>query len=247
VAAEAAAPAPLPAEPAPVAAAPAKAEIAWPRQGRIRFEVTRGEGDQTTLVGQSMHTWRHDGETYSLRTQTETVGLAALFRPAKVVQLSEGRLGAEGFMPQEFRGERRDKEAERAYFDWGNMKVTLYSGGKPKREAEMASGAQDMLSQIYQIGLNGGGRVNLMIATGKSYSRHAFEPVGEEKLATRFGELRTWHMKTSGQPGEQAMELWLAMDYRNLPVRIRFIDRKGEVFDQHAVELEADGAQLASH
>lgn len=239
-------------EPPPVAAAPpesapARVEVAWPRQGRIRFEVTRGEGDQTTLVGQSTHTWQHDGETYSLRTQTETVGLAALFRPAKVVQLSEGRLGPEGFVPREFRVERRDKAAERALFDWENMKVTLYSGDRPRREAGLASGAQDMLSQIYQMGLTAGMRVDLMIATGKSYGRHAFEPVGEEPLATRFGELRTWHMKTAGQAGEQAMELWLAMDYRNLPVRIRFIDRRGEVFNQHAVELEADGAQLASH
>jgi hypothetical protein len=240
------------AEPAPAAvpaAAPplARAEIAWPRQGRIRFEVTRGEGEQTTLVGESTHTWQHDGEAYSVRTQTETVGLAALFRPAKVVQLSEGRLGAAGILPQEFRVERRDKAAERARFDWENMRVTLYSGERIRREAALAGGAQDMLSQIYQMGLGGSAsRVELMIATGKNYGRYAYETVGEEKLATRFGELRTWHLKTPGLPGEQAMELWLALDYRNLPVRIRFVDRKGEVFDQQAVELEADGARLAT-
>jgi hypothetical protein len=244
---EAAATAPAPAAAPPPEAAAVQAEIAWPRQGRIRFEVTRGEGEQTTLVGESIHTWRHDGETYSVRTQTETIGLAALFRPARVVQLSEGRLGAAGIVPAEFRVERRDKAAERARFDWENMKVTLYSGDRIRREAALAAGAQDMLSQIYQMGLSGGaGRVELLIATGKNVGRHAYEPAGEEPLATRFGELRTWHLKTPGQPGEQAMELWLARDYRNLPVRIRFIDRKGEVFDQHAVELEADGARLAA-
>lgn len=230
----------------PVAATPAKAEIAWPRQGRIRFEITRGEGDQTTLVGQSTHTWRHDGETYAVQTVTETVGLAALFRPVKIVQLSEGRLGTEGIVPQEFRVERsRDKETERARFDWEKMKVTIYAGERIRREATLAAGTQDILSQIYQMGLTGtAARVEMMIATGKGYGRYAYELVGEEKLATRFGEQRTWHVKTPAPPGEQAMELWLAPDYRNLPLRIRFTDRKGEIFDQHAVELEADGARL---
>ncbi|MBS3916855.1 MAG: DUF3108 domain-containing protein, partial [Sulfuritalea sp.] len=55
---------------------------------------------------------------------------------------------------------------------------------------------------------------------------------------------RTWHMKTPALPGEQAMELWLASDYRNLPVRIRFVDRKGDVFDQNAVEMVIDGMAL---
>jgi len=52
-------------------------------------------------------------------------------------------------------------------------------------------------------------------------------------------------VKAAGMPGEQSMELWLAADYRNLPVRIRYLDRKGEVFEQNAVEMEVDGAKLA--
>jgi hypothetical protein len=241
-----------PAEPAPTAALtpappPAPVELPWPHQGRIRFTVTRGEGEQTTLVGQSTHTWRHDDATYTLQTMTETVGLAALFRPAKVVQTSEGTLGAEGILPREFRVERMGQAAERARFDRDAMKVTLFSGERIRREAPLAAGSQDILSQIYQIGLARSARVELMIATGKNYGRHAYEAVGEEKIATRFGALRTWHVKTSSQPGEQGMELWLAADYRNLPVRIRYLDRKGEVFEQNAVELEVDGAKLAEN
>lgn len=231
-------------EPPPVQA---RVELPWPRQGRIRFTVTRGEGEQTTLVGESTHTWRHDDVTYTLQTLTETVGLAALFRPAKVVQTSEGTLGAEGIVPHEFRVERMDRAAERARFDRDAMKVTLFSGERVRREAPLAAGSQDLLSQIYQIGLARSARVELMIATGKNYGRYAYEAVGEEKIATRFGELRTWHVKTTGMTGEQGMELWLAADYRNLPVRIRYQDRKGEVFEQNAVELEADGMKLAEN
>ncbi len=241
-----------PAEPAPPAAAaaavPAMSGMGWPRQGRIRFVVTRGEGEQATLVGQTTHSWRHDGESYALKTVTETVGLAALFRPVRVVQTSEGLLGAGGIVPQEFRVERSGNTAERARFDWEGMKLTLYSGERMRREAALAAGAQDILSQIYQIGLVGAAsRVELMIATGKRYGRYAYEAVGEETIETRFGALRAWHLKTPALPGEQAMELWLAPDYNNLPLRIRFMDRKGDVYEQNAVEFEIDGALLATH
>ncbi len=176
-----------------------------------------------------------------------TTGLVALFRAVSIVQTSEGELNTAGLEPREFRVERNGRPAERARFDWGARKVVLQTGGGGGREVALASGSQDVLSQIYQIGLAGAAaRVEMMIATGKNYGRYAYEAVGDETLATRFGELRTWHVKTPALPGEQAMELWLASDYRNLPVRIRFLDRKGEVFDQNAVEIEVDGARLAT-
>ncbi len=239
---------PPPSAPAPAAVAvPAPFELPWPRQGRIRFAVMRGEGEQGMQIGQSTHTWQHDGATYTLQSVTETTGLVALFRSVRIVQSSEGALTAEGLVPQVFSVERNGKPAEQARFDWNGRKIVLQSRKGDVREVPLAAGAQDILSQIYQIGLAGAAaRLELMIATGKNYGRYAYEAVADEKIATRFGELRTWHMKTPALQGEQAMELWLASDLRNLPVRIRFIDRKGEVFDQHAVELEFDGAPLAA-
>lgn len=240
-----AAPEPAPAaEPAPPA--PARSETAWPRQGRIRFIVTRGEGEQAMELGQSTHSWRHDGATYALRTVTETTGLAALFRPVRIVQSSEGEVGAEGLSPKEFRVERNGQPAESALLDRNGMKATLMKGGRVRREAQLIDGTQDLISQIYHIGLLGiAARIELMIATGKNYGRYAYEAAGDEKIATPFGELNTWHVKTPALPGEQTMELWLASDYRNLPVRIRYRDRKGDVFDQTAVEIEIDGTKLA--
>lgn len=236
-----------PAPPQPVISAPAPVEIPGPRQGRIRFAVTRGGGEQGMQLGQSTHTWQHDGLVYKLQTVTETTGLVALFRTVSIVQSSEGRLGAEGLVPEAFGVVRNGKVAEGVRFDWAGGKVALTSGGRPRREAALSLPAQDLISQIYQIGLIGtAARVDLTIATGKNVGRYAYEAVGDETIITPFGELRTWHVRTPAMPGEQAMELWLAQDYRNLPVRIRFIDRKGEMFEQNAVEIEIDGAQHAT-
>lgn len=241
--------APLP-EPAPgVEAAPAAPQTgtSWPRQGRIRFVVTRGEGEQGMQIGESTHSWQHDGERYALQTVTETTGLVALFRELRIVQSSEGTIGAEGLVPQSFAVERKGRLAEGVRFDWESGKATLMRGGQPRREVAIAPGAQDVLSQIYQIGLAGvAARLEMMIATGKNYGRYAYEAIGDETLATPFGALRTWHVRTPAVPGEQAMEVWLAQDHGNLPVRIRFVDRAGEVYDQNAVEFEIEGARLAA-
>ncbi len=232
--------------PTPTAVAvAAPLESSWPHQGRIRFVIMRGEGEQGMQVGQSTHTWQHDGTHYTLQAVTETTGLVALFRSVRIVQTSEGTLSAEGLVPQSFSVERNGKQAEQARFDWADGKVMLQPRKGEGREVPLVAGAQDILSQIYQIGLAGAAaRIKLMIATGKNYGRYAYEAVGDERIATHFGELRTWHVKTPALQGEQAMELWLASDYRNLPVRIRFINRKGEVYDQNAVELVADGSAL---
>ncbi|MDR2240329.1 MAG: DUF3108 domain-containing protein [Zoogloeaceae bacterium] len=229
-------------------AAPAavKHEIAWPREGRIRFAVMRGEGERAMRIGEATHAWRHDGETYHLRAAAETTGLVALFRDVRIVQTSEGAISAEGLLPHDFAVERKGRLAEGAHFDWSAGTLTLTRGGQPRREAALAAGAQDLLSQFYQIGLVGvAARVELMVATGKNYGRYAYEAVGGETLDTPFGALRVWRVRTPAVAGEQAMELWLAQDYGNLPVRIRFTDRDGEVFEQNAVELEIDGAPLA--
>lgn len=248
--ATAAAPLPEPApdiEAAPAAAVAPQTGTSWPRQGRIRFVVMRGEGEQGMQIGESTHTWQHDGGRYALQAVTETSGLVALFRALRIVQSSEGAIGAEGLVPHAFAVERQGRLAEGVRFDWASGRATLMRGGQPRREVTVAPGAQDVLSQIYQIGLAGvAARLEMMIATGKNYGRYAYEAVGDEMLATPFGALRTWHVRTPALPGEQAMEVWLAQDHGNLPVRIRFVDRAGEVYDQNAVEFEIDGARLAA-
>lgn len=227
-------------------AAEPRAEIAWPRQGRIRFVVTLGEGEQGMPLGESVHIWSHDGASYVLQTVTETTGLVALFKPLKVVMLSEGAIGPDGLAPREFRVERNGKVAEGARFDREGLRVVLTNAGVARREVPLDPGAQDLLSNAYQLGLLGiAARLELMVATGKNYGRYAFEAVGEERLATRFGELRTWHLRTPAVAGEHATELWLAEDHANLPVRIRHIDRKGDIYDQTAVEIEIDGVRMA--
>lgn len=233
VAAPSAAP-PVPAAVPPAAvvepAAPVPVRIGLPGKGRVRYLITRGEGG--FVVGQAVHTWEHDGLVYKVQSVTETTGLAALFKPARVLQASRGEVTAEGLRPLEFRHERVGG-LDTAAFDWGR-RVVAYAG----REEGVAVGAQDMLSMYYQLVLLApkSGAVDLPIATGRKLENYRFEVLGEEALVLPAGERRTTHLRT--RSGGDTIELWIAADLRGLPLKIRFTDRKGEIFDQSADEID---------
>jgi hypothetical protein len=52
-----------------------------------------------------------------------------------------------------------------------------------------------------------------------------------------MGALRTWHIAKSAADGDEKTELWLAVDYRYLPVKIRQTDKDGTVTEQIATRF----------
>ncbi|MDD5174877.1 MAG: DUF3108 domain-containing protein [Sterolibacterium sp.] len=239
----------VPSEPATPVATASNAtgvppEPALPQQGSIRFAISRG--DQGFVIGQSLHRWRHDGKRYTLSSVTETTGIAAVFKPARVMQSSEGEIGAAGLRPSEFRTEKNGVAGDAASFNWTGMKVMLSSGGQ--REMPLVSGAQDMLSMFYQISAVFPWPAHeiseIMVATGRKFERYAFEVLGEETLATRQGDMRTLHLRSAA--GVEAIDIWAALDLHGLPLKIRYTDRQGDRFDQIAEDIELDGMQVST-
>lgn len=218
-------------------AAPIPAKTALPGRGRVRYLITRGEGG--FVIGHSIHTWDHDGFRYRLKSLTETTGLAALFKPAQVLQASDGDVTDDGLRPREFRHERVGG-VDTASFDWVGRLVS-YSG---RRDA-IVNGTQDMLSMYYQLVLLAPtqGVVEMPIATGRKLETYRFEVLGEETLSLPTGERRAIHVRT--RSGNDTIEIWLRTGdgaaARGLPLKIRFIDRKGEIFDQIAEEADTGG------
>ncbi|MEW6164708.1 MAG: DUF3108 domain-containing protein [Pseudomonadota bacterium] len=195
----------------------------WPRRGRIVYQVTRGEDG--FIVGRSEHAWRHDGANYELRALTETTGLAALFRPAQVVQESRGAIGVAGLRPGEFRSERDGKPKDAASFD-------------PARPEAV----QDMLSLFHHLGALPleTPEFTLTLMAGRRIADYRITVAAPARIELPDGARLARHLKivaARGREGEDSTEVWLDVDSR-LPLKIRHRDRKGEVYDQVVTQIE---------
>lgn len=214
----------------------------FPPSGRVRFVVKAGPGIE---IGRAEHSWRIEGRHYVLRSTLETTGLAALLRPERLLQQSEGVFGARGFVPLRLRVTRNGQAAERADFDWTRGIVRLEHRGRVS-EAAVARGAQDVLSVFYQVALfpPAGADFEADVATGKGTYRRVFRAIGESRIALPVGELRALDVRAQQDDGER-IDVWLAADRDYLPVRIRMVDRKGNVVEQQAIGIDTGGAAAA--
>lgn len=207
----------------------------WPRTGRIVYQVTRGEGG--LIVGQSEQRWEHNGQRYRLHAEVETTGLAALFRPAKVVQDSRGIFDATGLRPLEFEVMREGKGKDSVRFDPEQGRVIFARGDS----APFVPATQDLLSLFFQLAALSFDvpEYPLRVATGRKISSYVIAVGAEMALDTPLGVRQVRHLKVTGAAGEDATEIWLDLESR-LPLKIRHRDRKGEVFDQVAIVIETE-------
>lgn len=206
-----------------------------PRSGRIRYLVTRGEGG--FIIGQSIHEWRHDGKRYRMSAVMETTGIAAILKPVKLVQTSEGGFLKGELKPDSFRFDHGDNDIDTASFDWQARQITLGNG----QVVAITDGAEDFLSMFYQLmqaAQRGEGFV-MAVATGRKVERYAFEWLGEEELTLKPGHFHVWHVRVRATDGgKDTTEVWLGREAAGLPIKIRFTDRKGDVSEQVADDIE---------
>jgi len=220
--------------PSTVAAAvqePAKPLL--PAKGSMRFAIYYGT--QGFQVGIAEHTWEftEDGR-YRLSGMTKTSGLAALIKPLVFENESSGKLVAGGLQPETYRTRKNGKDAnENADFDWSATEVRLSRSGATQ---PVSLGAQDILSLNYQLAYlrqpEGGATVG--VVTGKKYDRFVLDSLGEEEIDIPAGHFRTLHLRALG---DTVTDIWIALDRHRLPVKIRYTDKKGDIFEQVATEI----------
>ena len=217
---------------------------ALPAQGRITYLLFLG--DNKLNIGRSVNAWHITGETYRLSTEGGTTGLASLFRPYQLNYVSEGTVAPEGLRPSRFavrRGPSGDSRLE-ASFDWAQAKAT-FRGDGGERAGPLPAGTQDLVSFMFQFGLAAlpAGRFTMPITNGSRIERYEFEVGAEETLETPLGALRTIPVRRLRKTGEEGQEIWLAIEYRYLPVRVRLLDRQGNMSGEQMVSEISVGPQ----
>ena len=213
------------AEAAPAAPEPVRT---LPHQGQIKYILYYGNAGW--IVGETLQTWNIDHNHYRLTSRSSTGGLVWLFSRQHLDYESEGEITDSGLRPARFTVDRRRSgvsEQAAADFDWNAMTVTLDA---PPRTVALPADAQDIVSFMYQLGLEqlAPGRIELPITNGWKLERYQIEIGDEQTIDTPLGKLKAIPVRQIPQPGKDSIELWLATEYRMLPVRIRFFGRDGE-------------------
>ncbi len=209
----------------------------FPRKGQITYTLTLGA--ERTTVGRTVQTWEFEDSHYKLGSQSESTGLVEVFRPHRYYYLSQGTLSDQGLRPDRFlasvrRGSRNEESL--AVFNWEEGRIRL--GRLPQQSTvALPAGSQDLISFMYQLALlpPAPGRTSMPFTRGRQLEITSFDVLPEENIDTPLGRLRTLPVVQVREGGRESLAVWLAKEYRNLPVRIRFYGRDGELSGEQLV------------
>ncbi len=208
-----------------------------PRRGRITYNLYYGS--EGGFIGRAAQTWEVENDEYILASDAETGGLVDLLRPQRLRSISRGKITPDGLKPDSFltsRTRRGRTEASRARFNWDSGSLT-YGDARESKTAPLQPGTQDLMSFIFQFVLlpPRPGRYQLPITTGTRFEVYGFEIRAEEPIDTPIGTVRALPIRQLSRAGDEGIELWLAAEYRYLPVRIRHFDREGNLSGEQVV------------
>ena len=205
----------------------------------IDYDVRRSLDGSPVGSARTMYLLGENNQ-YSIKNEVEAKGFVSLFYWNKLVQTSDGVVTPEGLKPKNYHYQFGSKIDNFAVFDWESKKIITTMNGKTN-EFDMFEGSQDMLSFMYQFMFEPPlTKMKIYITNGKNYKPYDYSYIGEEIIETEMDKILTMHIAKFNYNNEERIDLWLAKDYRYLPVKIRKTEKDGSILDQTAKKIETE-------
>ena len=224
-----------------LAGAGGAAELAAPQSATASYDVFRN-GWRVAVVSETFEA--KDG-AYRIVSESRAVGLLALLEKHTLRFVSSGALTPSGLRPQHFEGKRSDSDSRqvRADFDWEAGQLTIVHDGRTEAFA-LPPGTQDRISSMYQfmfLSREKLQRIEFPMTNGRKLDHYLYtiRPGGD--LETRLGPMATLHLVKQHRADESGAEIWLAPQYRFLPVRLLIQEEDGTRYEQVITRLEIKG------
>lgn len=200
------------------------------------FEVRRGTDASAAGIARVTFNINKDG-SYQIHSTTQAKGLVSLFIN-DLVQTSQGLLSDQGLVPSYYSYQYgNDKtKMQSASFAWSDRIIVMKSAKGEKTEP-LTKGTQDFLSFMYQFMFSPPlENTQITMTNGKRLRSYTYSFTGEERITTKIGELNSIHLLKQGDDDEKT-ELWLAIDYQYLPIKIRKTEKDGNVIEQTVTSI----------
>ena len=224
---------------ATVFACVAASAASQPTQIEAQYIVTTNGG---ITIGRASEVFSRKGDSYSIRSETRSDGALKAFLDDQITVESSGRVDKEGLKPLEY-SERRAKDNKRdlrSTFDW-KINVMHTELRNDPSDYWFPPGTQDRISVMYQFMhmKDLGETLTIPMAERRKINTYTYKLIGQERTATPAGEFDTRHYRrVTTDPKETKVDLWLAKDRHNFPVRVIFDDPRGYKLEQQLVALE---------
>ncbi|WP_029147414.1 DUF3108 domain-containing protein [Methylophilus sp. 5] len=175
---------------------------------------------------------------YTLRWLVEGRGLLKLLYPS-LEQQSTGEVGPGGLKPHFYRyafGSRASKTYA-ATFDWETNVISLQTS-KGEQRRDLRVNTQDILSFMYQfMFVPPLQEMHVTLTNGRRVGEYEYTFEGEDSLVVADQTIQTVHIVHTRGDTDEKVELWLASDYRYVPVKIKKLEKNGMVIEQVATRL----------
>jgi len=211
--------------------------VLTPQYIETEFDVF--QGGSKSIVGSARITFNIDKSGYySIKSTIEAQGITALFFQ-NLVQESQGLVTENGLKPSYYSYRYGNKKSQTANFHWDDGTLTMRTEKGEKTE-KLEAGTQDLLSFMYQFMFTAPLESNAINMTnGKTLRNYNYRFEGEEIIYSKLGALNAIHLIKASANSEEKTELWLATDYKNLPIKIRKTEKNGSVIEQVIISINA--------
>lgn len=196
-------------------------------------------------VGRVAETFVHKDDRYSIRSVSTPEGPLKIFMDDQLVLESSGKVNAAGLQPLSF-AQRRTGNPQRdirATFDWerGVMHSST-NPTSPPSDVPLPPQTQDRISVMYQFmnlrAATAAAQVSMYMSNGRKVELYTYRLVDEARVTTGAGTFDTLHyQRVLDNPKDNHVDVWLARDRFNFPVRVIFDDPKGLRIEQTLVAL----------
>lgn len=200
-----------------------------PQRVTLSYQLLRND----LAVANVTEALEHDGKRYTLVSEVAASGIAALFSKGSIRRGSKGLVTPGGLRPEIYRDERPERALIQAKFDWGRRQLTLQRGERIET-VPLPDPAHDRLSFVYSFAfhLPEGGDLRFAMTDGRDLTQYHYLILGKEHLATPMGNLETLKIAREKEESGRSSEAWFAAEHHWLPVRIRFTEKDGAVWNQ---------------